>query len=316
MLIPVEQINEARIRYFEPSIAKTVEPDVVAHEDRHAAADGKSTADVRLTPDQNLEKRKDMLVALAQEPVDFALERAIGNNDSVYSNFCELILLAKRKVGRIVVLDGNEKEACATGFMVSDRLMLTNWHVFKTKDEVGNSEVQFFYELDVEGHPISPTIFKLAPNDFFYSDENLDYCFVAVEPNDIGGKSDLKSIGYHYLDPKLGKLGEEGKEKLNIIHHPDGDYKQLSIRENTFEKVLENTIWYKTDTAPGSSGSPVFNDQWQVVALHHSGVPKMTADRKNYADKDGNPIQLVNGKIDAAKVVWEANEGVRISKVL
>jgi len=88
MLIPVEQINEARIRYFEPSIEKTVEPDVVAHEDRHAAADGKSTADVRLTPDQNLEKRKDMLVALAQEPVDFALERAIGNNDSVYSNFC------------------------------------------------------------------------------------------------------------------------------------------------------------------------------------------------------------------------------------
>jgi len=316
MLIPVKQINEAAARYYdEPSIAEKFEPDVIAHEDLVVGAAEPPSAD-KLTVDQNLEKRKDMLAALAQEPVDFAFERAIGNNDSVYSNFCEFILLAKRKVGRIVVKDGNQIEAYATGFMVSDRLMLTNWHVFRTMDEVGNSEVAFFYELDVQGHPTTATIFKLAADDFYYSNEELDYCFVAVDPKDISGKTELTSIGYHYLDPKLGKLGEEGKEKLNIIHHPDGDYKQLSIRENTFTKILENTIWYETDTAPGSSGSPVFNDQWQVVALHHSGVPKMTDDGKNYADKDGNPILPVNGKIDAARVVWKANEGVRISKVL
>src|SRR6185369_6247368 len=298
MLIPVRQINEAAARYYdEPSIAEKPEPDVIAHEDLVVGAAEPPSAD-KLTVDQNLEKRKDMLAALAQEPVDFAFERAIGNNDSVYSNFCEFILLAKRKVGRIVVKDGNQIEAYATGFMVSDRLMLTNWHVFRTMDEVGNSEVAFFYELDVQGHPTTATIFKLAADDFYYSNEELDYCFVAVDPKDISGKTELTSIGYHYLDPKLGKLGEEGKEKLNIIHHPDGDYKQLSIRENTFTKILENTIWYETDTAPGSSGSPVFNDQWQVVALHHSGVPKMTDDGKNYADKDGNPILPVNGKID------------------
>ncbi|MGL4649089.1 MAG: trypsin-like peptidase domain-containing protein, partial [Caldilineaceae bacterium] len=28
---------------------------------------------------------------------------------------------------------------------------------------------------------------------------------------------------------------------------------------------------YLTDTLPGSSGSPCFNDRWEVVALHHSG---------------------------------------------
>ena len=33
----------------------------------------------------------------------------------------------------------------------------------------------------------------------------------------------------------------------------------------------ERVVQYLTDTLKGSSGSPVFNSAWQVVALHHSG---------------------------------------------
>jgi endonuclease G len=61
----------------------------------------------------------------------------------------------------------------------------------------------------------------------------------------------------------------------------------------------ENWMHYTTDTQPGSSGSPVFNDQWLVVALHHSGVPK--------TDKNGK-VSRKNGEVE-----WIANEGVRIS---
>ena len=35
--------------------------------------------------------------------------------------------------------------------------------------------------------------------------------------------------------------------------------------------VDDNVVQYLTDTMPGSSGSPVFNAAWEVVALHHSG---------------------------------------------
>src|SRR5262249_22152204 len=63
------------------------------------------------------------------------------------------------------------------------------------------------------------------------------------------------------------------------------------------------------------SGSPVLNDQWQVVALHHMGEGKKNSSGQ-YVDRDGNPIPIVGGKIDAAKVVWEANEGIRVSKIL
>ncbi|MEP7231908.1 MAG: DNA/RNA non-specific endonuclease [Ginsengibacter sp.] len=265
--------------------------------------------------DENLIKRKEMLEAIKQEPVDFAFERAIGKNDSVYSNFVELIRNAKQKVGRIFIKSGNKKIGYATGFMVAENLMLTNWHVFKTIEDVADSEIQFFYEYDIFGNEGIPTSFKLQSNVFYHSNKELDYCLVAVNLIDISGTKRLSDIGYIYLDPALGKLGSEDEEALNIIHHPDGDFKQLSIRENLFVKITPTSIWYQTDTAPGSSGSPVFNDQWQVVALHHMGVGRKN-EAGEYIDKDGKVIPKLNGKIDASKVVWDANEGIRISVIL
>ena len=270
-----------------------------------------------LSEDVILEKRRDLLSKKGFEPTEFAYERAIGNNDSLYSNFTELIALTKRKVGRIVIIEDGEKVGYATGFMVSKRLMLTNWHVFRSRESAEESEVHFFYEYDVQGHPLSPVIFKFDTTGFF-NNEDLDYCFVAVKPVDVTDKISLESIGYLYLDKTLGKLGnpKDEQEKLNIIHHPQGDYKQISIRENTFVDINKTKIFYETDTAQGSSGSPVFNDQWQVVGLHHKSIAKMSADGKDYLDKDDNVIPINDDKIDITRVVWLKNEGVRISVII
>ena len=40
---------------------------------------------------------------------------------------------------------------------------------------------------------------------------------------------------------------------------------------NVVAFVGANRVQYLTDTEPGSSGSPVFDKEWNVVALHHSG---------------------------------------------
>jgi len=321
MLIPIEKLQEAEKRFQEPSISHRDRVDKASLSPEESTLDGRTVptepeAKASMSVEENLNERAKMIASLRLEPTEFAFERAIGNNDSVYTNFCDFIFLAKRKIGRIVLKRGNVILGHATGFMVSERLMLTNWHVFKNIDQVRQSEVEFFYEYDVNGRPNRPTTFGFAVDEFFHSFEALDYCLIAVKLLDISGSVSLSSIGYHYLDPNLGKLGEEGIERLNIIHHPGGDYQQISIRENEFDKILDNTIWYKTDTAQGSSGSPVFNDQWQVVALHHSGVAARTADGLNYADKDGNPVLPVDGKIDGSKVKWDANEGIRISVLL
>lgn len=320
MIVPIDQLDDSSKRY-EIWQGKTVreEAAVLSEESLIAAVDKsideKVVKNNILGTEENMLKRKKMLQTQAPEPAEFAFERAIGKNDSVYSNFVELIEEAKRKVGRIVVKQGSKIVGYATGFMVSEKLLLTNWHVFKSEDEVAESEVQFFYELDTRGNPGQPVSFKLSSEDFFYSFKELDYCFVAVNTTDVTGSVSLSAIGYIYLDPALGKLGNEREESLNIIHHPDGDFKQLSIRENLFTKIMPTTIWYESDTAQGSSGSPVFNDQWQVVGLHHMGVPRRN-DAGDYLDKNGNIIPKNGNNIDVSRIHWIANEGIRISVIL
>lgn len=318
MKVSIEQLESCNYRYDEWHTGEATRAgsfEEIAEEASPNSNDSDLLKGHLLGHQNNLKKRKELLETIGMEPANFAYERAIGQNDSVYSNFIELIVAAKRKVGRIVVKEGIENRSYATGFMVSERLLLTNWHVFKTAAAVGNSEVQFFYEYDTSGNPLVPLSFRLDPTTFFYSFKDLDYCLVAVNPMDINGRQSIQSIGAIYLDPAEGKLGNEKEERLNIVHHPDGDYKQLSIRENEFTKILATSIWYKSDTAPGSSGSPVFNDQWQLVALHHMGVAQKD-EAGNFIDKHGQLIPITKDrKIDLSRIHWIANEGIRISVI-
>ena len=47
--------------------------------------------------------------------------------------------------------------------------------------------------------------------------------------------------------------------------------KEIALHDNNVTYVYDRVIRYNTDTEGGSSGSPVFNDQWQLCALHHAG---------------------------------------------
>ena len=59
---------------------------------------------------------------------------------------------------------------------------------------------------------------------------------------------------------------------LNIIQHPSGHPKRVALRNNLLTGADDETIRYFTDTVTGSSGSPVFNDEWQVIGLHRGST--------------------------------------------
>ena len=243
-------------------------------------------------------------------PVEMALERVIGQSDLVGIGYLAIALRVSRSVGCIELRSRTGSVlGHGTGFMVSPRLLLTNNHVLQDPDQAVHSQVAFNFERGPEGQLLTSVAFELDPGTFFVTHPALDYSLVAVRPTARDGTA-LAGFGWLPLIEEQGKVLEG--EYVNIIQHPNGEPKQLALRENQVVDLFDDFLHYRTDTAPGSSGSPVFNDQWEVVALHHSGVPKYD-DQGRILTTGGTPWTDGMGE---HQIAWVANEGVRISRIV
>ncbi|MBF8193318.1 trypsin-like peptidase domain-containing protein, partial [Nonomuraea sp. K274] len=216
---------------------------------------------------------------------------------------------AARTVARISVSENGREFPIGTGFLVSPRLLLTNHHVLPDATAASSVFVEFDAQVTIDNVPDLARRFTLAPDTFFVADHDLDFALVLVSPGP-DGQSLGETFGWNRLSAQTGKLVIG--EPVNIIGHPSGRLKEISIRENRLEARLDDFLQYQTDTEPGNSGSPVFNDQWEVTALHHSGVPR-TDDQGRVLRRDGQIWQEGDGD-DA--IDWISNEGVRVSVIL
>jgi endonuclease G len=259
------------------------------------------------------ERRFRQLIADLKTPelAGRALERIVNGNDLVGINYLAKGMAASRPVCRIQLREASgEVTGFATGFLIGPGVLMTNHHVFGRAADANNSLAEFDYEFDLAGNDRPVARFAFDTRALFYANEQLDFAVVALKPKSEDGTRDLKSWGWLPLSGEPGKsdLGEY----LTIIQHPGGERKQVCVRENKLLKYEGDTVWYMTDTLGGSSGSPVFNRFWQVVALHHSGVPRK--DKKgNWLTKDG---KIWDQSMDETQVDWIANEGIRISSLV
>ena len=238
------------------------------------------------------------------------LERVQGNPDFLDMNFVELALAVARFVGRINIRSALGRSiGYGTGFMVSPTLLLTNHHVLESADMAAASEVEFDYQNDRSGRPLPIVGFALEPGRFFMTSAELDFTLVAVAAQSARGIA-LNRYGWSRL------IGTQGKillgENLNIVQHPRGEAKQLVLRSNELVDLFDDYAHYVTDTEPGSSGSPVYNDQWEVVALHHAGVPRRDSEGR-LLTRDGSVWQE---GMDPDLIGWVANEGIRVSSLV
>lgn len=265
------------------------------------AADDRRRRRERAKADKRIAVRKDLLEPMRADPNGY--ERIIGESDLMSINFLDRGKRAAAAVCRIKVpSDGGAWYG--TGFLVGPRLLMTNHHVLGNKNEASQAEAEFGYEHDLDGVLSEPVRFNLKPHEIFYTNAELDVTLISVTPLSEEGVP-LHRYGRLPLIPVSGKA--IGGEWVSIIQHPGGEPKQIAIRASqviTLDPTdipgvdLDHFIHYSTDTEPGSSGAPVFNDQWQVLALHHKAVPAASAD----AAQDADPV-------------WIANEGVRISAI-
>lgn len=268
---------------------------------------------VRRSPvSQSFVKRAQFLSLGENHPSETEYERMMGTNDLVDEFFLMRALLCAKTVARLSIRNASGGErGYATGFMVSPRLLLTNHHVFGAPEQASPSIAEFNYRDDVAGRPEQSFRHRLRPDRFFFTSKELDFTLVSVEPEPLDGGPPLSNWGWLRLIPTSGKAVE--KDWLSIIQHPGGRRRQFAIREN---QCVDNQdpqfLWYLSDTAPGSSGAPVFNDSFQVAALHHSG--RARKEGSQYVLRDGRRVDSI-ADVDDSLVDWVANEGVRISRI-
>jgi endonuclease G len=229
----------------------------------------------------------------APAEIEKIYERILGGNDLMPVAYLQRGAIAARAVARIDRGGGS----FGTGFLIAPRVLITNNHVLQDKATAARSVAHFQFEVDLSDTPVGPVVAELKPDALFFTSPQaeLDFSIVAVD-----GGVPLAQFGYLPLLEMTGKVSEG--EWLTIIQHPNGGRKQICVRENKLIQRKDDVIWYTTDTEPGSSGSPVFNNDWFVVALHHAGVPET---------KDGVSQRQLDGSYK-----WIANEGIRVSRIV
>jgi endonuclease G len=238
------------------------------------------------------------------------LERIIAVSSELQGvNFLGHGARAARTVARMSMTERGRVVPVGTGFLVGERLLLTNNHVLPDATSAAAALAEFDCELDLDGAARPVVAFTVDPEVLFVTDENLDFTLVALAPDPAGRRAG-QTFGWNRLVARQGKvvIGEP----VNVVGHPDGRPKEIAIRENRLLNQLDEFLHYEADTRPGNSGSPVFNDEWEVVALHHSGVAstdaaghRLTTTGARWRPEDGD---------DA--VAWVANEGARVSVLL
>jgi endonuclease G, mitochondrial len=203
----------------------------------------------------------------------------------------------RRAVGYVEVNDPREFNQ-GSGFLISPRLFITNQHVISDADAARTAVISFSKELDKDRRPLEISTFRLDPDTFaeFSKEDDLDFAVIAIGER-LSGPLSLEELGYCPLSDRDDKHVEG--MALNIIQHPKGWSKMVTVRNNLLVRRTSTTLLYDTDTEVGSSGAPVFNDDWDVVALHHYGEPY----RALVPEEGGEVPREVNEGIRASRIV-------------
>jgi hypothetical protein len=181
-----------------------------------------------------------------------------------------------------------------TGFLVARDLILTNQHVIAGEPNAASIKVRFDYKELANGSTYDGTWCPVAANwlvvcsppspldehpdgQNWPTNECLDYALVRLEkpmgdePPPAFDQSSPQAPSRSWL--KLSNVKPVPASPLLIVQHPQGAPLKLALDTNSITEVKETRVRYNTNTEHGSSGSPCFDLQWNLIALHHTGDP-------------------------------------------
>ena len=130
--------------------------------------------------------------------------------------------------------------------------------------------------------------------------EELDHALIRLRepvgtlPIPLGKDADPSAKARGWIELPQADWPFTDQTALFIIQHPKGAPMALALDLEARMEVNANStrVRYQTGTQPGSSGSPCFNQFWNVVALHHAGDP-LYPDLQPGAFNEGIPISRI-----------------------
>lgn len=190
------------------------------------------------------------------------VEATLGEPNYKAIWWLELAIHSARSVARVKMPNGS-----ASGFLIGPDLFMTNNHVFEDKNDAANAILQFNYRLLADETLAQRDEWECDPDDTFVTNPIFDYSIVRVKEKDEQKAGDV----WGHLNLHHGASIFEN-QRVNIIQHPQGRFQEIVFRDNQVRAVKDQFIQYLTDTDYGTSGSPVFDDWFNVVALHNQRV--------------------------------------------
>lgn len=222
-----------------------------ANMERNSVTHGLLTILTKIEEKKTSESEKEIKVADEK-----GLEKIIGRNGLQSIEWLKRGIQKANSVCKIHTSDGY----VGTGFLVEGGYIFTNNHVIGSASVAQFSQVEFGYDsLDD-----TPSVFYDLDHKSFETSEVLDYTKVKVKDN----HPNVKLATWGKL--QINNIPPNKSDALVIIQHPQGRQKELAFSDGT-NSIWDHRLHYKVTTEPGSSGSPVFDINWNVVALHHAG---------------------------------------------
>jgi hypothetical protein len=173
-----------------------------------------------------------------------------------------------------------ESKPLGTGFLIAPNLVLTNYHVVMSVPDEEEAEAKArklrfrfgFFEEENRKLPGQLALPSTSQPVIIASSGILDYDFALLHLKEpVGDKLSYLSIEARELVP-----GED----VFILQHPAGW--EMQFMGGTVVGVEARRVKYTVNTLSGTSGSPVFDSQWRLVALHsgsgheaNQGIPML-----------------------------------------
>jgi hypothetical protein len=178
-------------------------------------------------------------------------------------------------VGLVMPSWEHENRGCS-GLALAGDLLLTNWHCGWIEGladkEAWNDQIcrDTLIDFSFDGDQRSA---EYRCIDVLTSNDKLDYALLRIKSIDLARH--LRGMTLATERPRVGT-------DLVVLHHPAGLRKQLSRECIVLEAdkagwrdAAPSRFTHLCDTAPGSSGAPVLDEETgRVVGLHHRGVER------------------------------------------